>query len=96
MKEYAGVHSQLLRLKPILSQRFGVDRIGYFDCFLDQHHNQDCELNILVILEKPLGWEFFELKEFLQKKLQTRIDICTPKALKPALREEIMNQTRFV
>jgi predicted nucleotidyltransferase len=96
MKPNTNLEHNLRRLKNVLSQKFGVMRIGYFDCYIDLHHNHDCEVNILVELEKPLGWDFFTLKEFLEKKLQTRIDICTPNALKPALREEIMNQTRFV
>jgi predicted nucleotidyltransferase len=87
---------QIRRLKPQLESKWGVDRIGFFDCFIDHHHHADCELNILVELSKPLGWEFFALKEWLESKLAMRIDICTPNALKPALKEEILDQTIFV
>jgi predicted nucleotidyltransferase len=47
------------------------------------------EVNILVTLRKPLGWKFFELKEFLEMKLKRRIDIVTPRGLKTLYREEI-------
>lgn len=96
MKQNPVIEKNLFRLKQALSDKFGVIRIGYFDSYIDYHHNHNCEVNILVELESPLGWEFFSLKEYLERKLQTRIDICTPNALKPALKDEILKQTRFV
>lgn len=94
MKEEA--YHRLSRLKPILKEKWGVKKIGYFNEYLDVRHTLNCELNILVELEKPLGWEFFALKEFIQEKLELPIDICTPKALKPAIKDEILSTVRFV
>lgn len=96
MKQYPGIKYKLHALKPELKKRFGVDKIGFFDCYIDRHHHHDCELNILVELAEPLGWDFFSLKEFLERKLRIRVDICTPRALKPALKEEILQSTIFV
>ncbi|MFY8137300.1 MAG: nucleotidyltransferase family protein [Flavobacteriales bacterium] len=88
--------NQLKRYKPDLERRWGVKSIGFFDDYIDHHHTANCEINILVEFHEPLGWRFFEMKEWLEKKLFIRIDICTPKSLKPALKEEILNQTTFV
>ena len=96
MKINEALEKNLRRFKKELLEKFGVRRIGYFDSYIDLHHNHNCEVNILVELDKPLGWDFFTLKEFLEKKLKTRIDICTPNALKAALKEEILAETRFV
>lgn len=95
MKHPASLRASLHRLKPVLREKFGVKRIGYFESYIDYHHNQHCELNILVELERPLGWDFFALKEFIERRLGTSIDICTPQALRPALRDEIISQTTF-
>jgi predicted nucleotidyltransferase len=95
MKQNPTLRAALHRLKPQLREKFGVTRIGYFDFYIDHHHNQHCELNILVELEKPLGWDFFSLKEFLERRLGMSIDICTPNALRPALRDEILSQTVY-
>jgi predicted nucleotidyltransferase len=51
---------------------------------------------VLVELEQPLGWRFFEMKEWLEFKLGFSIDICTPASLKPALKDEILSQTHYV
>ncbi len=89
-------HHRLTSLKPILMEKWGVKKLGYFYDYRDVHHTVNCELNVLVELEKPLGWEFFTLKEFIQEKLEIPIDICTPRALKVALKEEILSKVRYV
>lgn len=85
----------LRRLKKELREKFGVTSIGVFDCYRHVHHDLTCEVNVLIELEKPLGWKYFALKEFLERKLALRIDIFTRKALKPALQEEILSKTVF-
>lgn len=94
-RDYSEVKNKLRNLKPELMKRYGVKRIGFFDSYIDLHHHHNCELNILVDLTHPLGWEFFSLKEYLERKLETRVDICTEKSLKPALKEEIIQSTTF-
>ncbi len=86
----------LARLKPELRSRWGVKRIGCFDVYLDKHRSFDCELNILVELERPLGWEFFAMKEWVQLKLRMPIDICTEKSIKPDLKKKIFANIQFV
>lgn len=88
--------SEIRRLKPELLQRFGVKTIAIFDCFKTKGPEAACELNVLVELNKPLGWEFFVLKNFLERKLERRIDICTERSLKPAIKEKVERTIRFI
>lgn len=94
--QYPGIISSLRRLHPELWKKFGVTKIGIFDCYLKPHQGTMSDLNVLVELEHPLGWKYFELKSFIEKKLGMHIDIFTPRALKPTLREEILHKTKFV
>jgi predicted nucleotidyltransferase len=55
-----------------------------------------CDINVLVELEKPLGWDFFALKEFLQRKLEIHIDIITANAIKPAMQADVMKEVHFI
>ena len=43
----------LQRLKGELFKKFGVLKIGYFESYIDYHHNKLCDVNILVELEEP-------------------------------------------
>ncbi len=90
-----GIVKQLQRLKGELYNRYGVVKIGFFDCFISHHHNALCDLNVLVELERPLGWQYFALKEYIEEKLEIHIDIFTAKALKPSLREEILSKIQY-
>jgi predicted nucleotidyltransferase len=90
------IPKQLTRMRFDLERRYGVTRLGCFDCFIDHRHNRLCDINVYVELQKPLGWKFFELKEYLEQKLEVHIDILTPRAIKPALKDEIMAAIEFV
>ncbi len=90
------VINQVSRLKSELRSRWGVKKIGCFDIYLDKHRTFDCELNILVELERPLGWEFFAMKEWIQKKLRMPIDICTERSIKADLREKVFRNIQYV
>jgi len=88
---------QILRnLKPVLSDKFEVERIGYFGSFARGDQNADSDIDILVEFRRPLGWAFFDLQELLEKELQRKVDLVSSKALKEYLREEILRQTRYV
>jgi len=86
---------QLTRMKYDLERRYGVTKLGCFDCYIDHHHNRLCDINVYVELERPLGWKLFELKEYIEEKLGINIDILTPRAIKPALKEEVMASIHY-
>ncbi len=81
---------------PEIRRKYGVRKLGVFNSFLAQHHTGECDLNVLVELERPLGWEFFDLKMFLERKLQMHIDVFTDSSLKPALRDQILAEIKYV
>ena len=87
--------NEIRRLKPELLKRFGVRTIGIFECFKTKGPDAACELNVLVELNSPLGWEFFVLKNFLERKLECRIDICTARSIKPAVKDKVERTLRL-
>ena len=86
----------LRNLKPVLSDKFEVERIGYFGSFARGDQNADSDIDILVEFRRPLGWAFFDLQELLEKELQCKVDLVSSKALKDQLRDEILRQTRYI
>ncbi len=83
-------------LKAELKERFGVNKIGIFGSFARNEPDVDSDVDILVELEEPLGWEFFELLELLEEKLGKRVDLTTKSALKKQLRDAILKEVRYV
>jgi len=90
------IENTLRNLKPELSEKFFVDRIGYFGSYSRNEQNEDSDIDILVDFRKPLGWEFFDLKELLEKELNNKVDLISSKAIKEQLREDILKQVKYV
>ncbi len=96
MLSSSNIEQILQNLKPILSDKFEVERIGYFGSFARGEQKADSDIDILVEFRRPLGWAFFDLQELLEKEFQRKVDLVSSKALKEQLRDEILSQTRYV
>ncbi len=86
----------LNRLTPELARKYGVNKLGFFYDYTSQNTLKRVEVNIIVELQKPLGWKFFEMKEFLEKKLFRRIDIVTPNGIKVLYKPEIISTVKWL
>jgi predicted nucleotidyltransferase len=96
MLSASNIEHILRNLKPILSDKFEVERIGYFGSFARGDQDANSDVDILVEFRRPLGWAFFDLQELLEKEFQRKVDLVSSKALKEQLRDEILRQTRYV
>lgn len=90
------IEIRLRELKPILTEIYFVEKIGYFGSFATGTNRKKSDIDILVSFRQPIGWEFFDLEKFLQDELNMRVDLVTEKALKKQLRNEILKQIRYV
>ncbi|MFH2144049.1 MAG: nucleotidyltransferase domain-containing protein [Bacteroidota bacterium] len=70
--------------------------MGYFGSYSRNEQSEKSDIDILVDLHKPIGWDFFDLQEFLEKELKIKVDLVSIRALKEQLKESILNQVRFV
>lgn len=96
MKTRLEVESELRALKPMLSQNYFVDKIGYFGSYARNEQTVDSDIDILVRFKKPLGWAFFELQELLESKLNLRVDLVTERSLKQALKPKILDSIKYL
>ncbi|WP_445736505.1 nucleotidyltransferase family protein [Mariniflexile sp.] len=90
------IENKIKELKPILSQKYFVDKIGYFGSFSQNEQRTDSDIDILVSFRKPLGWEFFDLHELLENELKLKIDLVSDKALKEQLKKTILNSVKYL
>ena len=88
--------SKLLELKPELKKQFAVREIGIFGSFADNSNSEDSDIDILVELERPIGWKFFTLEIYLEKVLGRKIDLVTKNALKEQIKDNILKQVNYV
>ncbi|MGM0624647.1 MAG: nucleotidyltransferase family protein [Bacteroidota bacterium] len=96
MTKQQDIISKLNELKPWLQQEYSVREIGLFGSFADNTQTDESDIDILVELEKPIGWKFFSLELYLEKIFNRKIDLVTKKALKEQIREGILNNVTYV
>jgi predicted nucleotidyltransferase len=60
----AEILSKLSELKPILYRDYSVQEIGLFGSYSDDSISEESDIDILVDLEKPIGWRFFHWNYF--------------------------------
>jgi len=87
---------KLKDLKPNLNKDYSVKEIGLFGSFSDDSFHEESDIDLLVVLEKPIGWKFFSLEIYLEKVFNRKIDLVTKNALKEQIKENILNQVKYV
>ncbi len=95
MSSLKTIEKTLKRNKPMLMERFKVKSIGVFGSYARAEEDADSDVDILVELAEPIGWEIVDLKDYLEDVLGLRVDIVTTKALRRELSETIMKEVVF-
>jgi len=78
-------------------ESFGVSSLSIFGSFARGDDQADSDIDLLVEFNKPNGlFEFIRLKTYLEELLGRPVDLVTPDALKPQLRERILSESIHV
>ena len=96
MDNLAEIEEKIQHLKPFLVNEYNVRNIGVFGSYSRSEQSETSDIDILIDLGEPLGWKFFELKEYLESQLNRPVDLVTRKALKRQLKQKILSQTKFI
>jgi uncharacterized protein len=78
--------------RPLLDA-FGVTRLSMFGSFARDEGREDSDVDLLVEFGKPIGlFEFVRLQRELGARLGRRVELVTPAALRPQLRDRILGE----
>ncbi len=73
--------------------RFGVKSVAIFGSVARDEAGPDSDVDVLVEFGVPTGiFEFLRFKEYLERLLGRQVDLVTPGALKPRLRDRILGE----
>lgn len=90
------LESKLKALKPFLKENYHVEKLGYFGSYAAGSQHNESDLDILVSFSKPIGWSFIDLQDFLQEELNLEIDLVSLTGLREELKNQILQQTKFI
>ena len=91
MKSIEEIRGILRSHQSELKKRYHVEEIALFGSYARGEQTETSDLDILVTLSAPLGWEFVDLCDHLAELLETKVDVLTHGAVdrKPLLRQFI-------
>jgi predicted nucleotidyltransferase len=87
--------TKLRELMPTLRNEYAVKNIGVFGSFSDNTNSEESDIDILVELERPIGWKFFTLEMFLENTFGRKIDLVTKNALKVQIKDSILSKVKY-
>jgi predicted nucleotidyltransferase len=99
MKTLDEIKTQLEELKPILRQRYQVETLGVFGSYSRKEQKSKSDVDILVTFVEPNDIDlidFIEIKQFLSRRLKVKVDLVKKSALKPIIREKILEETIYI
>lgn len=87
------IHKQL----PLLRKKYHVRKIGIFGSFARGEQKKGSDLDILVEFETPIGFfDFIRLENLLSRVLRRKVDLVSRRAIKPAVKKEIIKEVQYV
>lgn len=82
---------------PFLKDKYHVNKVGIFGSFARGEQEEGSDIDILVEFDSPVGFfDFIRLENFLSEKLNRKVDLVSKKALKPAIKDDILKETIYV
>ena len=73
--------------------QFAVKSLAVFGSVARGEATDRSDIDLLVEFNQPIGlFEFFRLKYYLETLIGSKVDLVTPDALHPALRDSILNE----
>jgi len=89
------LEARLREYKPILKDRYSVKKIGIFGSYVRNEQKEDSDIDIIVEFSGPVGFQFIDLKLYLEEILNSKVDLVTPNALKPQIKEQILREVSY-
>lgn len=79
-------------------ERFGVTSIGIFGSFVRGEQTSSSDIDMVIEMKKNRKsiHSYLQLKRFLEKGIERKVDIGFEHSLKPAIREKIKEQIIYV
>ncbi len=83
--------------KPEMQARFGVNKVGLFGSYVRKQQRHKSDIDILVSFSRDIDlFDFLDLREFLEDRLQHKVDLVMESVLKPAIGKRILSEVEYV
>ena len=96
-RDLRSLEENLKRLKPTLSRKFKIKRLGIFGSFVNGRFGKSSDIDILVEFSKSIDLlDFVALERYLSEQTGAKIDLVSLKALRPEFKDAILNEVVYI
>jgi predicted nucleotidyltransferase len=100
MISQAQVKQRLRDNQSYLSTEYGVTKIGLFGSYAKDTADEESDIDLVIELDRPLGFRFVEMVEYLEQLLGKPVEVLTPAGIAdirvPHIAEEIKASIVYV
>jgi predicted nucleotidyltransferase len=96
MYTVAAIKNILARHKYLLAEKYPIKNIAIFGSYSRNEQKEKSDIDILVEFNGPIGIEFIDLAEELEKILHSRVDLISKNGIKKAYYKYIEKDLIYV
>ena len=96
MTTLSDIKETLKNHKSRLSTKYGLNNIAIFGSYGRGQQTNDSDVDILVDFNKPIGVEFIDLAEELERLLRVKVDLVSKNGVKPDYYKQIETELNYV
>ena len=96
MSYLSNIQDKIRQVKLQLSEKYHVSSIGLFGSVVRNDFRPESDIDIVVDFSRPIGIEFIDLAEYLEKLLGRKVDLVSRNGIKPRYYKEIEREILYV
>ncbi len=96
MEQLDEIKQVLEQLKPELAKRFHVQSLGLFGSVVRDDFSPTSDIDIIVDFDRPIGIEFIDLAEYIEKRLHQKVDLVSRRGVKDKYFKAIEREIVYV
>ena len=96
MKELSIIKKILTQIKPELIDKYHISSIGLFGSIVRDDFNASSDVDIIVDFSRPIGIEFVDLADYIEKKINKNVDLVSKNGIKPKYYQVIESEIIYV
>jgi len=86
---------KLQHLLPALKSKYPIEKLGIFGSVARGDAHAQSDLDLVVLFNGPIGWDFINLAEELEFQMQCKVDLVSQKGIKPRYWDHIQKEVIY-
>ena len=96
MRSLTEIKETLKSNKLRLTEKYGLSLLAIFGSYGRGQQTETSDIDILVDFQKPIGVEFIDLANELERLLKAKVDLVSKNGIKPQYFKEIEQDLSYV